>query len=346
MVPVMRAAPPQSIHLDASEATLAAIPTDRVDRWLAQCLEVQEDVPKLSRNRLKSLILDGQVSADDATITDPSASVKPGAVYRIVVPPPEPAAPEAQDLPLAVVYEDADLIVIDKPAGMTVHPAPGSPRDTLVNALIAHCGDTLSGIGGVRRPGIVHRIDKETSGLLVVAKTDTAHHGLAEQFARHDVDRVYLALCHGAPVPTAGRIEGAIGRHPRDRVRMAVRPAGRGKAAITHYKTRERFGTAAALLECRLETGRTHQIRVHLAHIGHPLVGDPVYGGGRRARADGITPEAREAIDSFARQALHATVLGFVHPTTGETVRFESPPPADLAQLLTALHRGGQPFTM
>lgn len=304
-------------------------------------MDAQEDAPKLSRNRLKSLILDGQVSANDATITDPSAPVKPGTVYQIIVPPPQPAVPEAQDLPLAVVHEDAHLIVIDKPAGMTVHPAPGSPRDTLVNALIAHCGDTLSGIGGVRRPGIVHRIDKETSGLLVVAKTDTAHHGLAEQFAKHDVDRAYRALCHGAPVPPAGRIEGAIGRHPRDRIRMAVRPPGQGKAAVTHYQTRERFGLAAALLECRLQTGRTHQIRVHLAHIGHPLVGDPVYGGHRRARGHGIATQTREALDSLPRQALHAAILGFVHPVTGETVRFESPLPDDLAQLLDLLRRDG-----
>lgn len=337
MVPAMAADSPTCLCLDASEATLAAIPTDRIDRWLARCLEAQANTPKLSRNRLKSLILDGHVSADDATITDPSAPVKPGAVYRLVLPPPEPAEPEAQALPLAVVHEDTELIVIDKPAGMTVHPAPGSPRDTLVNALIAHCGASLSGIGGVRRPGIVHRIDKETSGLLVVAKTDAAHHGLAEQFAAHSVNRVYLALCHGVPVPPAGRIEGAIGRHPRDRVRMAVRPAGQGKAAVTHYRTRERFCAAAALLDCRLETGRTHQIRVHLAHLGHPLVGDPVYGGRRRAKAEGIAKEAREALDAFPRQALHAAVLGFKHPTTGETLRFESPPPEDLARLLGIL---------
>lgn len=333
-------AAPTVVVVDASAEALAAQPGDRVDRWLASSLGARGDGPPLSRNRLKSLILDGRVSADGATISDPSDAVKPGARYRIAVPPAAPAEPEAQDLPLTVVYEDAALIVIDKPAGMTVHPAPGAPRDTLVNALINHCGDSLSGIGGVRRPGIVHRIDKDTSGLLVVAKTDAAHHGLARLFAEHTIERAYRALCWGLPVPPAGRIAGAIGRHPRDRVRMAVLPDGAGKPAVTHYRTLRRFGEAAALLECRLETGRTHQIRVHLTHAGHPLVGDPVYGRGRSARLAGLPEPVRRTLHDFPRQALHAAVLGFAHPVNGDQLRFESALPADMAALLAALGDG------
>lgn len=333
----MPADPAAPLVIDASAEALAAHPGDRIDRWLARCLETREIHQPLSRNRLKSLILEGRLSADGVTIADPSATVKPGARYRLEVPPAAPAEPEAQDLPLTVVYEDAALIVIDKPAGMTVHPAPGAPRDTLVNALIAHCGDSLSGIGGVRRPGIVHRIDKDTSGLLVVAKTDAGHHALAGLFAAHAVDRAYRAVCWGLPVPPAGRIEGAIGRHPRDRLRMAVRPEGAGKHAVTHYRTLRRFGAAAALLECRLETGRTHQIRVHLTHVGHPLVGDPVYGRGRSGRLAGVPDALRNRLLGFPRQALHAAVLGFAHPVTGENLRFESPLPPDMEQLIADL---------
>jgi 23S rRNA pseudouridine1911/1915/1917 synthase len=332
---------PTVVVVEATAEALAAHPGDRIDRWLTRCLDARDDCPPLSRNRLKSLILDGQVQADGATISDPSDPVKPGARYRIEVPPAAPAEPEAQDLPLSVVYEDDALIVIDKPAGMTVHPAPGAPKDTLVNALIAHCGDSLSGIGGVRRPGIVHRIDKDTSGLLVVAKTDAAHHALARLFAEHEIERAYRAVCWGVPVPPAGRIEGAIGRHPRDRIRMAVRPEGSGKPAVTHYRTLRRFGEAASLLECRLETGRTHQIRVHLTHIGHPLVGDPVYGRGRTARLAGLAEAVRDKLRAFPRQALHAAVLGFAHPVSGEALRFESPLPADIAALLAALEGAG-----
>ncbi|EDP64730.1 Pseudouridylate synthase, 23S RNA-specific [alpha proteobacterium BAL199] len=328
-----------SVSIVASAEALAAHPSDRIDRWLARCLEDRETDPPLSRNRLKTLILDGRLFVNGATITDPSSPVKPGATYRIDVPEATPAIPEAQDLPLTVVYEDAALIVIDKPAGMTVHPAPGAPKDTLVNALIAHCGDSLSGIGGVKRPGIVHRIDKDTSGLLVVAKTDAAHHALAARFADHSIDRAYRALCWGRPIPPAGRIEGAIGRHPRDRIRMAVRPEGSGKAAVTHFRTVRAFNEAATLLECRLETGRTHQIRVHLTHIGHPLVGDPVYGRGRSAKLGGLPEETRDRLHGFSRQALHAAVLGFNHPITGEPLRFESPLPEDLAALIDDLDR-------
>lgn len=318
---------------------MAAHPGDRIDRWLARRVEDLDNDPPLSRNRLKTLILDGRVFVDGATITDPSSPVKPGASYRIDIPEATPAIPEAQDMPLAVVYEDAALIVIDKPAGMTVHPAPGAPKDTLVNALIAHCGDSLSGIGGVKRPGIVHRIDKDTSGLLVVAKTDAAHHALAAGFADHSIDRAYRALCWGRPIPSARRIEGAIGRHPQDRIRMAVRPDGSGKAAVTHYRTIRSFGEVVTLLECRLETGRTHQIRVHLTHIGHPLVGDPVYGRGRNGKVGGLPDALRAHLLGFPRQALHAAVLGFDHPITGERLRFESPLPPDFTALLDDLDR-------
>lgn len=337
MVPAMDSDPSCSVVVEASDEALATYPGDRIDRWLARCLEARGETPPLSRNRLKSLILDGRLSAGDATITDPSTPVKPGARYLLRIPPAAPAVPEAQDLPLTVVYEDAALIVIDKPAGMTVHPAPGAPKDTLVNALIAHCGDSLSGIGGVKRPGIVHRIDKDTSGLLVVAKTDAAHHALAARFAEHSIERAYRALCWGTPLPPAGRIEGAIGRHPRDRIRMAVRPDGTGKPAATHYRTVRRFGESAALLECRLETGRTHQIRVHLSHIGHPLVGDPVYGRGRSGRLSGLPDAVRDRLRGFPRQALHAAVLGFPHPVTGTELRFESPLPSDFEALLSDL---------
>ncbi|MDF1794746.1 MAG: RluA family pseudouridine synthase [Thalassobaculaceae bacterium] len=322
--------------VDASAAALAALSVDRIDRWLAGAIDLLDDAPLLSRSRLKSLIQQGNVSDGSATITDPSAAVKPGAVYRITLPPPEAAAPEGQDLPLTVVFEDSELIVVDKPAGMTVHPAPGAPRDTLVNALIAHCGDSLSGIGGVRRPGIVHRIDKDTSGLLVVAKTDRAHAALAARFAAHDIDRAYRAVCFGHPVPPAGRIDAAIARHFKDRKRMAVVGEARGRHAITHYRTLER-PDGAALLECRLETGRTHQIRVHLSHIGNPLIGDPVYGRGHGARVSRIPLAARDVVRDFPRQALHAAVLGFDHPVTGEPLSFESPLPDDLVTLLRAL---------
>jgi 23S rRNA pseudouridine1911/1915/1917 synthase len=325
--------------VDASDDTLAALPVDRLDRWLAGAIDRLEDAPLLSRSRLKSLIQQGNVSDGSAKITDPSATVKPGGQYVITLPPPEAAEPEGQDLPLTVVYEDADLIVIDKAAGMTVHPAPGSPDGTLVNALISHCCDSLSGIGGVRRPGIVHRIDKDTSGLLVVAKTDRAHSALAARFAAHDIDRAYQAVCYGHPVPPAGRIDMPVGRHPKDRKRMAVVSEARGRYAVTHYRSLER-PDGAALLECRLETGRTHQIRVHLSHIGHPLVGDPVYGRGHGARLSRVPTGARDAVRHFPRQALHAAVLGFDHPVTGEPLSFESPLPNDMVTLLRALRKG------
>ncbi len=313
----------------------------RLDQLLAAAL------PELSRSRLKALILEGRVSCGGAVISEPSRRVKPGERFDVAVPPAAPAVPEAQAIPLEILYEDAQLVVIAKPAGLTVHPAPGNPDKTLVNALIAHCGASLSGIGGVARPGIVHRLDKDTSGVMVVAKTDAAHHALTAQFQGRTIERAYLALVWGVPHPASGRIEGAIGRSARDRKKMAVVARG-GKAAATRYRTLRTFGQAAALVECRLETGRTHQIRVHMSHIGHPLVGDPNYGRARchgRARhraAPELTPAARRMLDGFRRQALHAAVLGFDHPAGGRRLRFEAPLPPDFANLLNGLEEIGK----
>ena len=297
----------------------------------------------LSRSRLQALIAGGSVSAGGVTLSDPRVRLEPGAEVLLRVPEAAEVATVAQDIPLSIEFEDAHLIVLDKPAGMVVHPAPGAESGTLVNALLHHCGDSLSGVGGEKRPGIVHRIDKDTSGLLVVAKSDAAHQALAARFAAHEIERRYLAVTRGAPDPAdprlAGlpgvrwepgavlRIEGDIARHPVDRKRMAVgRPGGR--RAVTRARVLERFGAAkavAALAECRLETGRTHQIRAHLAHVGHPLIGDPVYG--RRG----------DPVADFGRQALHAATLGFVHPVTGEEMRFEAEPPEDFRVLLERL---------
>jgi 23S rRNA pseudouridine1911/1915/1917 synthase len=269
-------------------------------------------------------------------------------VYELRLPPATAAEPVAEAIPLAIVYEDAQLIVIDKPAGLVVHPAPGHARGTLVNALIAHCGDSLSGIGGVRRPGIVHRLDKDTSGLMVVAKTDAAHKHLAAQFAAHGRDgrlvRAYLALVWGAPAPSVGRIEAPLGRKATNRTKIAVVGRALGRAAATRYAVRARYGfdgdqAAAALVECELETGRTHQVRVHMAHIGHPLLGDGVYGAGFTASARRLPEPARAALVALGRQALHAAVLGFEHPTRGRGLRFESALPADMAALVRALEK-------
>jgi 23S rRNA pseudouridine1911/1915/1917 synthase len=266
------------------------------------------------------------------TIDDPSYRVKPGEEYELLIPAPEAAEPVGQAIALDIVYEDRDLIVVDKPAGMVVHPAPGNPDNTLVNALIAHCGESLSGIGGVKRPGIVHRIDKDTSGLIVAAKNDPAHQALSAAFAAHHIERAYLCLVWGLPSPLAGEITGNIGRHPVDRKRMAVMSRG-GKPAITHYRVLKSFGLGAALVECRLLTGRTHQIRVHMAKIGHPLIGDPVYGKPTAARRGRLSPEARKAAEAFPRQALHATLLGFDHPRTGAHLSWVSESPADFSRL-------------
>ncbi len=306
----------------------------RVDQLLAAAL------PALSRSRLKALILEGRVVCAGAVISEPSRRVKPGERFDVMVPPAAPAIPEAQAIPLEILHEDAHLIVIVKPAGLTVHPAPGNPDKTLVNALIAHCGASLSGIGGVARPGIVHRLDKDTSGVMVVAKTDAAHQSLTAQFQGRTIERAYVALVWGVPRPASGRIAGAIGRSARDRKKMAVVARG-GKAAATRYRTLRSFGAgtraAASLVECRLETGRTHQIRVHMAHIGHPLVGDPVYGRARHRAAPDFPPAMRRMLDGFRRQALHAAVLGFDHPADGRRLRFEAPIPVDFANLLNSL---------
>jgi 23S rRNA pseudouridine1911/1915/1917 synthase len=316
----------ERVELTADEAAAG----ERLDRWLAASLQA------VSRSRVKALVEAGQVRLAGATITDPSWRVKPGQRFEVTLPEPEAASPEPESVPLAILYEDEDLVVLDKPAGMAVHPAPGSPAGTLVNALIAHCGDSLSGIGGVKRPGIVHRLDKDTTGIMVVAKTDAAHQHLSRQFAERAVERAYLALVWGVPNPLQGSIAGAIGRDPRDRKRMAV-VEGHGKPAETLYAVRRAYGLAAALLSCRLKTGRTHQIRVHLASIGHPLVGDATYGRMTQARLDRLPPGAREPVRAFPRQALHAELLGFEHPSTGKPLRFQTPPPPDLAQLLTNL---------
>jgi 23S rRNA pseudouridine1911/1915/1917 synthase len=319
----------------------------RLDKALAAA------APDLSRSRLSALIAAGAVRrAGGGPVTDPGAKVKPGEAFVLTPPAPVAALPAPEAIPLTVAYEDAHLIVVDKPAGMVVHPAPGAWTGTLVAALLHRCGKELSGVGGVARPGIVHRIDKDTSGLLVAAKTDAAHAGLSARFAAHDVEREYLAVVRGAPDPAeprlAGhpavrfepggwmRVEAPIARHRTDRKRMAVVPGGR--RAVTRARTIERFGPAgrpfASLLACRLETGRTHQIRVHLAHLGHPLLGDPVYG-----RAGPLPPGAED----FGRQALHAATLGFVHPVTGETLRFESPIPDDFRRLLAILRGSMHP---
>ncbi len=295
--------------------------------------------PVLSRSRLKALIEGGQVGADGVTITEPSYRVKPGQRFAVIVPEAEPATPEGQAIPLDILYEDSTLLVIDKPAGLVVHPAPGNPDLTLVNALIAHCGDSLSGIGGVKRPGIVHRLDKDTSGVMVVAKSDTAHRSLSRQFESRTAERAYLALVWGIPMPPSGRIEGNIGRDPRNRQKMAVVGEGRGKPAATRYRVLRRFGETASLVECRLESGRTHQVRVHMTSIGHPLVGDPIYGKGSRARIKGLPATVVDAMRGFPRQALHARLLGFDHPDTAEHLRFETEMPNDMKELCSIMEK-------
>ncbi len=286
----------------------------------------------LSRARIQALIALGAVVLEGAAVRDASAKARAEVEYLIRIPEAAPAEPQPEAIPLNVLYEDAELIVIDKPAGMAAHPAPGTPDHTLVNALLHHCAGSLSGIGGVARPGIVHRLDKDTSGVMVAAKTDAAHRGLSELFARHDVERVYAALTRGAPEPARGTIATRIGRSPHDRKKMAVLRHG-GREAITHYRTEQVFGPPlkplAARVACRLETGRTHQIRVHLASKGAPCLGDPVYGSGQPAGA--VRAAIAEA--GLNRQALHAAVLGFAHPVTGESLRFETAPPEDMRRL-------------
>lgn len=319
------------LHIAADDLAPDEANLDRVDRWLAGRVAGLAGAPDLSRSRIKALIQDGRVSAGGATITDPSSTVKPGLSYQISIPAPIPADPLAQAIDLTVVHEDKDLIIIDKPAGMVVHPAPGASDGTLVNALLAHCGNSLSGIGGVRRPGIVHRLDKDTTGLMVAAKSDEAHHGLVHQFAARTIGRSYLALIWGIPERPEGRIEGPIGRSRRNRKKMAVTTHG-GKPAATNYRVLERFGTIACLVECRLESGRTHQIRVHMTHIGHAVIGDPMYGGGDRRK--GATVAMMEAVKAFGRQALHANSLAFRHPVSGDAVSFAQAMPDDMTRLV------------
>ncbi len=300
-------------------------PASRLDRALADA------APDLSRSRIQALLAEGAITREGAIMDDSSAKASPG-IYQLILPPVLAPEPLGQDMGLVVLYEDADLIVIDKPAGMSAHPAPGSPDSTLVNALIHHCGASLSGIGGVARPGIVHRLDKNTSGVMVAAKSDAAHRGLSKLFAAHDIDRLYVALTRGAPALARGDIVTRIGRSPTDRKKMAVLKVG-GREAITHYEVTRTFGPKAkplaARIECRLETGRTHQIRVHLAHRSAPCLGDPAYGSGPPAVA------VKAAIEGagLRRQALHAAVLGFRHPITGEDLRFETLPPQDMTVL-------------
>ncbi len=313
----------------AVEARTIVVPAELAGQRLDKAIAVSAE--GLSRARIQALMAAGRLTLDGVACRDLSAVAAAG-VYQLEVPPALPAEPAAQAIALNVLYEDEHLIVLDKAAGMAVHPAPGTRDGTLVNALLHHCRDQLSGIGGVARPGIVHRLDKDTSGVMVAAKTDAAHAGLSDLFARHDIERVYIALTRGSPYPSRGVIETRIGRSPSDRKKMAVLRSG-GREAITEYKVERDFGPqqrpAAARVACRLQTGRTHQIRVHLASKGSPCLGDPLYGSGPPSQP------VREAIAAagLARQALHAAVLGFRHPVTGETLRFESPLPPDMAKL-------------
>jgi 23S rRNA pseudouridine1911/1915/1917 synthase len=296
----------------------------RLDRALA------DTVPSLSRERLKVLTKSGALTRDGKAVRDPATKVKGDERFTLAIPDPVPAHNEPQDISLPIVYEDEHLLVVDKPAGLVVHPAAGNRDGTLVNALLHHCGRSLSGIGGVARPGIVHRIDKDTSGLLVIAKHDKAHEGLAKQFADHSIDRRYLAIVSGHPRQIEGTIDAPLARSPQNRKKIAVVAAGKGKRAVTHWK-RVVILKDAALVECRLETGRTHQVRVHMASIGHPLVGDPVYGRGKTAHR-----ELLNQLD-FKRQALHAAYLGFIHPVTKGRLSFDSALPSDMQELFTAL---------
>jgi 23S rRNA pseudouridine1911/1915/1917 synthase len=305
----------------------------RLDKFLC------DNIPVLSRSRLKFLLLDGAVTRDGTITTDVSEKIRPGACYIITVPPAVPATPAGEDIPFPILFEDRHLLVLDKPAGLVVHPAPGNPDGTLVNALIAHCGASLTGIGGEARPGIVHRLDKDTSGLMVVAKTEPVHTALSAAFAARDIDRRYLAVCWGLPSPSGGSITGDIGRDPRDRKRMAI-VTRNGKAAQTNYQLIQPYGVAAALISCQLATGRTHQIRVHLASKGHPLVGDPVYLRRRPAAAAQLCEPARSLALDFPRQALHAQTLGFLHPATRQWLNFCSEPPEDFQHLTHVMQTG------
>jgi 23S rRNA pseudouridine1911/1915/1917 synthase len=335
--PLAASSGPQVFDVDAASVG------ERLDRFLGSAAAGRRLA--LSRTRLKALIGAGEVRVDGIVALDPSQRLAEGARIAFEAPQAEDSPLLGEDLPLAVVFEDEHLIVVDKPAGLVVHPAPGHAAGTLVNALIRHCGTSLSGVGGVRRPGIVHRLDKDTSGLLVAAKTDAAHRGLAELFADHgrtgSLEREYLALVWGRIDAPGGKIAAPIGRDPRHRQKMTVAAEERGRHATTHWRLEEALGPAS-LIACRLETGRTHQIRVHMASIGHPLLGDLVYGAGFKTKAVRLDEAAKAALARLGRQALHASVLGFEHPITAEDLRFQSPPPEDFSHLLKAL-RGRRP---
>ena len=324
-----------SVESERIEATIGQEGAgQRLDRALALMFE------EISRTRIKRLIEKGQITVDGNVEKDPTFKVLEGQCVSLILPPPIAAVPEPQNIPLVVAYEDDDLIVVDKPAGLVVHPAPGNYDGTLVNALLHHCGASLSGIGEVQRPGIVHRIDKDTSGLLVVAKNDLAHAGLSKQFANHSISRAYYALVWGYVAKVAGSVEGDIGRSHTDRKKMAVVKRN-GKHARTHYKVIKRLGDIehplATLLDCKLETGRTHQIRVHMTHLGHPLLGDPLYGRGRQGSPKRLGEHRAAAIRTFGRQALHARLLGFYHPRTRKEIRLESELPFDFSDLMSTL---------
>jgi 23S rRNA pseudouridine1911/1915/1917 synthase len=313
---------------------------ERLDRFLAAALARSH----LSRTRVKALIEAGQAFVDGVMVNDPAALVRPGQTASLRLPAPADPVPLGETIPLKAVFEDEHLLVIDKPAGLVVHPAAGHRSGTLINALIAHCGKSLSGIGGVRRPGIVHRLDKGTSGLMVVAKTDAAHHGLAKLFADHGktlpLAREYLAFVWGVPARSSGTVNAPLGRDAGNRLKIAVAANGRGRSATTNWQLIESFAGEVSLLSCRLLTGRTHQIRVHLAHLGHPLLGDPVYGAGFKSKMARLAPPAQACLKDLSRQALHAARLGFVHPVTGERLNFTAPLPQDLEQLRNALKSG------
>lgn len=308
----------------------------RLDKFLSEMFAANENLCRLSRSQVQRLIKNGCVLCEDTEISDCAFKIRVGDVFQVEIPAPEEAEPQAENIPLDVIYEDSDLIVVNKPAGMTVHPAPGAYSGTLVNALLYHCRDNLSGIGGVKRPGIVHRIDKETSGLLVAAKNDLAHQHLSAQFFNHSIERTYFAMVYGLPNPLTGTIEGNIGRSKFDRKKMALLESG-GKHAVTHYETLETFRTFASLVQCRLETGRTHQIRVHMSSIGCSLIGDKVYTKAHKSNLS-IPAIVKPDILNFPRQALHAATLGFIHPRSGQKLQFHVAYPDDFQSLLNKLH--------
>lgn len=320
----------EKINLVTIPENLAGV---RLDKALATLL------PEYSRTRLKALMLDHRVDLAGVVITDPARSVAAGEAFQVTEPEAEDPVPQGENIPLTILFEDDDMIIVDKPAGLVVHPAPGHGSGTLVNALIHHCGKSLSGIGGVRRPGIVHRLDKDTSGIMVAAKNDGAHANLSEQFSSHSITRKYLAVVIGCPKPLSGRIDTLIARHPKARKKMAV-SENKGKQARTRYRVLEVYTTKdtafASLVECTLETGRTHQVRVHMGHLGHPLIGDALYGRGKVPKVVAGS-NAGDAIKAFSRQALHATHLGLSHPRSGDILTFDSPPPMDMKALVKAL---------